>query len=328
MEFRTFTAGKDDDGRRLDRVLKKITADGAKINQALRKSLVLLNGKKADAAEKVRAGDEIRAAAFLLRNFNDVSHKKAENKNLSDIILRHTILKTPDFLIINKPYDISVQGGSQNLCNAVAELFRGEQKTESISFNPGPLHRLDRKTTGVLVFSQSLAGAKWFSETLSLHRIKKTYIAIIKGKLNENARWEDFISDDGERKNDSKSFHKVSAKKTDTDGAKKAVTNAFPLAFGEYDGETVTLAEFKIETGRKHQIRAQSALHGHPLLGDTAYGAKKISESQDFFLHALRMEIPAENPFALPEKIDAFILTNFRKMLDKLLIKWHDTRII
>lgn len=330
MDFENFIAGKDDDGRRLFRVLKSLLKDGAQIHQLLRKSLIKVNGKKADASDKVCEGDTIRIPTILLCDSACADKKQNLEKNVNEnLILENTILKTKDFLIVNKPYDVSVQGGKENLCDIVASLFESENKNTSLSFRPGPLHRLDRKTTGVLVFSQSLDGAKWFSEQLSAHNIKKTYIALIEGKLENRARWEDFISSENDDKTNTAVFHRVSAtEKTEHKSAKKAITNAIPLSYGKYHGKDVTLAEFKIETGRKHQIRAQSALHGHSLLGDTAYGGQKISEAQDFFLHAYRLEFPENNPFSLPKNIDAFILTNFQKMLNKLLIKWDYTRII
>lgn len=330
MDFENFIAGKDDDGRRLFRVLKSLLPEGAQIHQLLRKSLIKLNGKKADASDKVCEGDEIRIPAFLLRGgAHDGKKQNLEKGANENLILENTILKTPDFLIVNKPYDVSVQGGKENLCDIVASIFERENKSTSLSFRPGPLHRLDRKTTGVLVFSQSLEGAKWFSEQLSAHNIKKTYIAIIEGKLEKSERWEDFISSESDDKKDTAVFHRVCARtNTAEKGAKLAITNAIPLSYGKYHGKDVTLAQFRIETGRKHQIRAQSALHGHSLLGDTAYGAQKISEAQDFFLHAYRLEFPENNPFSLPKNIDAFILTNFQKMLNKLLIKWDYPRII
>ena len=329
MRIKTFIAGKDDDGRRIDRVLRRILADSAKMHQLLRKSLIKLNGKKIDAAEKVHEGDEISVAAFLLQNTDSEREKKQDSRTVSQSLIeeiqKNTLLQTDDFLIINKPYDVSVQGGKTNVNNAVSALFNAAHQNDSLSFRPGPLHRLDRKTTGVLVFSQSISGAKWFSEQIAAHRIKKTYLAIIEGNLKKNARWEDFIFEGDENKSDSRIFHTVTTKSAQ---GKNAITNAIPLAFGTYNGAPVTLAEFKIETGRKHQIRAQSALHGFPLLGDTAYGGQKIKESQDFFLHAYRLEFPQKNPFGLPSCVDAFILTNFRKMLTKILINCDDIRII
>ena len=112
-------------------------------------------------------------------------------------------------------------------------------------------------------------------------------------------------------------FHTVTLAET----GKRAHTIATPLAYGSYHGKAVTLVRCDISTGRKHQIRAQAAHHGFPLLGDTAYGGTAISETQDFFLHAHRLGI-GENPLGLPPEIQSDISTNFAKMLSICLIKY------
>ena len=336
MEFSTFTAGKDDEERRLDRVIKRlVSSENTQIFKALRKGLIKLNGKKADANAKVMQGDEIKIASFLLIDkvtdkTDEVISDNKQNNNIEEakqFIDKHTILKTDDFLILNKPYDISVQGGSKNLSDIVSAVYGENNKKSSLSFKTGPLHRLDRKTTGLQVFSQSLEGAKWFTNAIKTHEIKKTYIAIAQGKLERSEKWIDFIDESEDiDKTDKKSFHTVKIVKTPN--AKEAITTAIPLAYGKYRGKDVTLIEYKIETGRKHQIRAQSSFHGFTLLGDTAYGGERIEENQSHYLHAYRLQIQKNNPFGLCEQIDAFIMTNFEKMLAKLLIKWDNINII
>ncbi len=340
MDFTTFTAGKDDEGRRFDRVIKRIILSEtifSPIYKAMRKGLIKLNGKKGSENDRVCAGDEIKIASFLLAGQSSTPNEQRESEERANaekkkFLEEHTILKTADFLIINKPYDISVQGGKENLCDIVSSVYnnaRDAAANTSLSFRAGALHRLDRKTTGIQVFSQSLEGAKWFSQAIKTHIIKKTYIAIAQGKLEKSEKWIDFIDDsEEEEEKKSKNFHTVRLFSKPTQCAKEAITTAIPLAYGTYKGKDVTLIEYKIETGRKHQIRAQSSFHGYALLGDTAYGAQKIAESQSHFLHAYRLTFPKDTIFGLPEHIDAPIMTNFEKMLVKILIKWSNVTII
>jgi 23S rRNA pseudouridine955/2504/2580 synthase len=84
-------------------------------------------------------------------------------------------------------------------------------------------------------------------------------------------------------------------------------------------GKEVTLVEYEIFTGRKHQIRAQSVIHGHPLLGDTKYGGMRIDEAQEFFLHAWKMGFPIDRPAGIPGLITAPLPAQFKKMLEKCL---------
>mgnify|MGYP002621259829 CR=1 FL=1 len=216
MDFTTFTAGKDDEGRRFDRVIKRIILSetiSSPIYKAMRKGLIKLNGKKGSENDRVCAGDEIKIASFLLAGQSSTPNEQRESEERANaekkkFLEEHTILKTADFLIINKPYDISVQGGKENLCDIVSSVYNNAREAAantSLSFRAGALHRLDRKTTGIQVFSQSLEGAKWFSQAIKTHIIKKTYIAIAQGKLEKSEKWIDFI-DDSEEEEQKKPF--------------------------------------------------------------------------------------------------------------------------
>ena len=75
-------------------------------------------------------------------------------------------------------------------------------------------------------------------------------------------------------------------------GAKAAVLSVRPVGKGLWRGGTLTLAEFKLETGRSHQIRAQAAHEGHPLLGDLKYGSKADFGRPALHSHRLRFDHP------------------------------------
>ena len=323
MDFTHFTAGKDDSERRLDRILRRFLNEEnlSSIYKLLRKGLVKVNGKKADGNFRVSEGDDIQIADFLLSKtqFEDENSDKtishAKQSPLSKDII---IFKNESVLILNKPYDIPVQPSASSNGKSLAEIVQSDyeltHKNTSLAFRTGPLHRLDRKTTGLIAFSQNLDGAKWFSEKIKSHEIQKVYLAILEGNLTQNAVWEDhiqklevntkgnctvfFAHDEG--------FHTVSVNSSDE--GKFAHTEVFPLSHARFNGKEVTLARILITTGRTHQIRSQCAYHGFPLLGDTAYGGTKIDSKkfgQDFFLHAAELYFPKDNPIGLPEKLCA-----------------------
>ena len=117
-------------------------------------------------------------------------------------------------------------------------------------------------------------------------------------------------------------FHTVSVS-SGGDG-KAAYTEVTPLSHGIFNKKSVTLARILIKTGRTHQIRAQAAFHGFPLLGDTAYGGQKIDAKkfgQEFFLHAAELHFPKDNPLGLAESIMAPIPQSFEKLLAQLTLK-------
>lgn len=327
MEFKEFTAGADDNDRRLDRVIRKIAEKEnlSGLYKALRKGLVRLNGKKTDVSERVFEGDKIRIPDFLLKKEDENSFlansQKSELKNGPEKTKAdfQIIFQNEDFLIINKPYDIPVHGASNSLEKAVVDFYRNNfPQKKSISFTPGPLHRLDRKTTGILAFSMSLTGARWFSENIANHSIKKIYTAVVQGKVLEPQCWTDYIS---KEYSESKTFQTVKIYAGDeiqeNSAAQKksllAKTKIFPVKYFEYKKNPCTLANIEIETGRTHQIRSQAAFHGFPLLGDTAYGGIKISAEQDFFLHAKTLVFPEERLPDLPEKLEANLPFAFEK---------------
>ena len=314
MNFREFTAGKDDDGRRLDRILRIFLKDLSlgEIYKLLRKGLIKVNNQKAKPEAHINQGDIILIAEFLFQKEKEPALSDSKNKNTSPDL--NIIFENDDLLIIDKPYGISVHGqeGDPELLNNKVEAYylnkKKEASSDSISFRPGPLHRLDRNTSGLLVFSMSLNGARWFSEGIKNHTLGKKYIGLAEGKLKNKETWEDKLADSEESL---KGFYTV---KEDSQG-QTAVTMATPLAWGKLNNNEVTLVEYQIKTGRKHQIRAQSKIHGYPLAGDKAYGAKLKCKGREYFLQAYCLTFPKDNPLQLPQEIKMGLSPDFIDLL-------------
>lgn len=307
MKFRMFFATKNDAERRLDKVVTRIFESNGitkGVFPLIRKGLIKVNEKKTSGEYRVCDGDCIQIADFLfVKDINNLERAKNEslNKkkfliNLEDII----IFRNEHFLIVNKPAGINVQPAkncSFCLCDLIEDDFN-KKESSSISFRPGPLHRIDRWTSGLVVFSQSLEGAKWFSKNIELHTIKKEYLGVTQGEYKKSEEfYEDLILVPENTKNN---YGTVIV--GDKNG-KNAITLAKFIKKTEIQGNLCNIVSFFIETGRKHQIRAQSAYHGHALLGDVAYGAKEIKNSM-FFLHAWKLTFP-QNTIGLPKEIIA-----------------------
>lgn len=313
MDFENFDVQKDDDGRRLDKIIKVLFPNKglAEINALIRKKLVRLNDKKASNDTRVSEGDKISIATFLFDSLPQSEHtdKESEKQTTATKINLDVLFQNVHFIIINKPYNTTVHGFQDSLDVQVKELYNSVTDKKSLSFKPGPLHRLDKKTTGILAFSWSLSGAQWFSENIAKHSIEKFYTGVILGKLMKKETWENSIQkiDDSED-----SFHTV----TESENGKKALTYVTPLKYGKYKGKDITLAQFHIVTGRTHQIRFQSAQNGYVLLGDTAYSSFPIKEKQDFFLHATKLTIP-NNSLGLPDEITCPLNRDFEDFCKK-----------
>lgn len=329
MEFDEFTAGENDSGRRLDRVLKIMLKDfeGVNIFSALRKKLILVNGRKAEASYKVNCGDKIKIASFLLEKSPEIKalDDKQQEFGTNFSLDEATVFKNDSVMVINKPYGINVQPSFSSETSLSEIVARECKKGPSLSFTPSPLHRLDRFTTGALVFSLSIDGARIFSQMMQEGLVRKTYLGIVQGLMDREFEWTDGIVE--EKSSDTASFHKVRVVGLDEKASVKAVTKAFPLAVGSWNGKEVTLVKFEIPTGRKHQIRAQSAFHGFPLLGDRAYGGTRIS-GHEFYLHAVQIEFPSGNNLLLPPKIYVPLPPEFLNFLNSALINWKGQLII
>ncbi len=318
MDFTHLLAGPDDEGRRLDKLLRRYLDDSSlsALYKSLRKGFIKVNGKKQEASYRICQGDDIQIASFMI-----ASHRESEEsgKSLDSNLI---LFRNQHFLILNKPYDMSVQDGGEgtSIARLVRDDYRLNHGNSSLSFTPAPLHRLDKKTTGILVCSQSLEGARYFSEKIQNHQATKIYLALVEGNLEKEEHWVDYLSE--AELQDKKGFYTVTV--CDSTRGKKAETFALPLAHGSYKGKDCSLVQFSITTGRHHQIRCQSSFHDFPLLGDSAYGASY--GEKDLFLHAWKLSFPQDNQLGLPEHIESFISTKFEKMLESTLIKW-DGRI-
>ena len=309
MDFTDFPTGVDDQGRRLDKVIRIFIPDLplSNIYQTMRKGLIKVNGKKAKPDYRIISGDVITVADVLLKN------DFAEDKSVSKAPVTHSnlpqienliVFENPHILILNKPAGINVQKATKDdisLADLVLEYYNKNNKGSSISFKPGPLHRIDKQTAGLICFSMSLEGARWFNEQMQEHKIKKIYSATVEGTVLEQQTWKDYILKEDESGSD---FHTVTVISGDAGHipaeAKESITTIIPLEAFTKNGNAFTNCEFQIETGRQHQIRAQSAFHDHPLAGDTAYGAKTTGVKFD--LCACKINFPV-NELGIPKII-------------------------
>lgn len=315
--------GKDDEGRRLDRVLRIALGEMplSAIHRALRKGDIRVGGARRDPESRCAAGEVVEISGVLLSPGVDLagepSEKPQDESRPADpnASRRSTtpspsfplLLETPDLVFIDKPIGVLVHDGSDSL-EALVRQYVAPTLSPSLSFAPGPLHRLDRNTSGVIAFSKSIDGARAFSEALRERRVTKTYVALLEGRIEESAAWEDFIARDGGSRRSlvssapddvPSSPGAGSSASLRAAGAKEALTKVTPLAFS--DG--LTLAEIALGTGRTHQIRAQAAAHGHPLAGDRKYGGRPCE--QPYYLHAWRLSTSGIRIAGLPPSVEA-----------------------
>lgn len=307
MDFEDFVAQINDDGKRIDKVLRVLIPNTSlsEIYRLLRKNFIKVNDKKIKEDYRICKNDKISIPKFALNQNQDNYFSSKINQHFYKLNFQ-PVFENEHILILDKPYNLNVHGDEFSLEAIVQDYYHSTRVDNSISFKPGPLHRLDKKTTGLVAFSMSLQGARWFCKNIENHKIQKIYYTIMEGKIEDSVQWDDFIENNHENKNN---YYKVTAfseKNLNNNNAKNASMQVFPLANGKFDGNDVTFVKIILKTGRKHQIRCQSALHSFPLLGDSIYGSKKnlqkLGFKQDFFLQAAELIIP-QNPINLPSCI-------------------------
>jgi len=276
--------GKDDEGRRLDRILRKALPDHSLslIHRLLRQGKIKVNGKSAsNPAERI-----VEGAVIQIQSKRDVNLSPAQvNPFPSPAPLPEIIWQGAGVIFFNKPAGLASHGPG-SLDTLVKTALEGKLP-HSLSFKPGPLHRLDKPSSGIIAFSQTLDGARQFSRLMREQKITKTYLAIVEGRVDRETVWQDTLIRDTSIE---KTFVNSETKQT-REKPKNAVTSVKPLACNGF----YTLIEVQIKTGRTHQIRAQAAAHGNPLAGDKKYGGKSIAGKRGggFSLHAWKIKVCA-----------------------------------
>ncbi len=271
-----FSVTSADAGKRLDLVLHERFAafSRSRVQEWIRAGRVQVNGGKTRASYAVRAGDRVDAEPAEPPPL----HATPEEIPLS-------ILYEDDHLVaIDKPAGMVVHAGagvhSGTLVNALLHRF-GALSGVGGALRPGIVHRLDRFTSGVLLVAKNDAAHHRLAEQFSGREVEKVYLALVHGQVSqESGRIERPIARDPAHRT------RMTAR----------LHQGRP-AWSEYRVlrrcAGFTLLEVRIGTGRTHQIRVHLSSIGHPVVGDTLYGAPARVEGQPplgrYFLHAHRI---------------------------------------
>ena len=293
--------GANDKGQRLDRFLKKYfdAAPLSMIYKMIRKD-VKVNGKRAKEQTILAEGDLLRVyisdedAATFHRERRPAKARKQFRIAYED----------EDMLVVSKPFGLLTHGDGKEKKNTLANQVIGylQEKGEyspaaEQTFRPAPVNRLDRNTTGLVIFGKTAEATRRLAAQIKDHEeIEKYYLTIVAGELKEERRIEGILEKDEAANTVSVSGDPRAG--DDPQKGKSATTIARPLQ----SARGYTLVEVQLITGRTHQIRAHLAAEGFPILGDRKYGQPKVNKSMKGkfnldaqLLHAYRLVITGRN---------------------------------
>jgi 23S rRNA pseudouridine1911/1915/1917 synthase len=280
----------EDAGRRLDQFLatRLEFVSRARVQEMIAEGKVLVNDSPAKSSLKLRGGESITVLGEAQR---------APLKAIAEEIPLDIVYEDDDLAVINKPAGMMVHAGAGasddarnrgTLVNALLHHMASLSKVGG-DLRPGIVHRLDKETSGLIVVAKNDAAHRKLSTQFAAREVKKKYVALVHG----------WIKKDSGTLTQSISRDPVRRMKMTTrlEGGRTAVTHyrvarRLDTKFGKF-----TLLDVRIDTGRTHQIRVHLSAMGHPVVGDTTYGAPRQARGKNAvtslprnFLHAAELQ--------------------------------------
>ncbi len=287
--MKEITIDHNNDGQKAEKFVKNYLKEAPLgfIYKAFRKKDVKVNGHWIKKDAILHEGDLLRIYVTDEQLKDFLVPSKAIKRPLEHEI----VYEDENVLLINKRAGVMVVGDGDETRKTLAKdvvdylYYKGEYDPKGGAFTPSPAHRIDRNTSGLVIFGKNDASLKELTLLFKNRKnIGKTYVALVKGEIYSSGEIRKPL-----RKDPSIGLVKVCPIEK---GGKEAITEYKPLE--NFDG--YSLVELELLTGRTHQIRVHMASIGHPLVGDGKYGdfeTNRLFKSKvhydHHFLHAKSM---------------------------------------
>jgi 23S rRNA pseudouridine1911/1915/1917 synthase len=264
--LRRFIVPEAANGQRLDLFLAQQLGEvsRSRVQLLLQQGGVLIDGKLAKASRKLRSGESISILG---------DPQPPPLRAMAEAIPLEIVYEDAHLAVVNKPAGMMVHAGSGatedarnrgTLVNALLH-YLNELSSAGGPLRPGIVHRLDKQTSGLIVVAKNDVTHARLSSMFSRRQVRKLYLALVQGDLpQERGTVNAPISRDVVRR---------TRMTTRREGGRGAVSHWEVLRRIRGPYGSFTLVSVRIETGRTHQIRVHMASLGHPVVGDTLYGA-------------------------------------------------------
>ena len=293
--MKEFTIKANDAGQRLDRFVGKAVPllPESLLQKYIRLKRIKVNGKGAKRDTRLALGDTLQLYIndeFFERPREENSYLKVGTPRLDIVYEDENIL-----LVDKKPGVLCHSAGVWDYNTLIANMQaymaqKGEWRPkEENSFTPSLCNRIDRNTGGIVIAAKNAAALRVLNDKIRDREIEKYYLCAVQGRPKpESGRLENYLFKDAEK-------NQVYVKSKPEPGVRTAVTEYRVLR----SKGALSLVECRLLTGRTHQIRAQMAHAGWPLLGDGKYGVERVNRSygekgQALYSYRLEFTFPTD----------------------------------
>ena len=184
------------------------------------------------------------------------------------------LFKDQWLVAINKPAGLLVH---RSMIDRHETRFAVQMLRDQIGQHVYPIHRLDKPTSGILLFALNRDIARTMGEQFSERTTSKSYLAVVRGYAAKAERIDYPLKEELDKKSDARADQDKPAQEAVT-SYRRVATVELPYAVGRYETARYSLVELILETGRKHQLRRHMKHVFHPIVGDTTHGDGKQNQ--------------------------------------------------